>query len=262
MEVLPIKLLRDEDIHLVGKDLCNLGKLYQAGLGTSEGVVILPPVEKIKSLLHHLRADSQDFFANRIELLINEFQKIEIPESLVKVLENKKINVTLLWQNLLSIWLSEIKSKALREGTLKDLTHALSAQPIFFTGKIKSSGEAFYDTSLRHANIRTHLGKLNPQTINELEEIVIKAQKMLVLPVIFSWIYDGEVKITKITPFTQIPRDQVDEFSAQPLIEDMEISKKSTVKVFLNLNDSFRVIKNIDGVIIHGEEFDDHKFKI
>lgn len=263
MEVLPIKSIREEDAPLVGNNLLSLAKLYQEGIGICDGVVVLPPHFKLKTVLEHFQYKQKEVFEQSLHIIKSEIKKIETPSELRKALIVKKIDVNKLWINLLDGWIEEIRARIWKEGFYKGITENLTAQPVFFTKKILNSGEAYFDFTLKHSAIKPTKGILTPHQIFEIEDLVKKANKKLFLPFVYHFIYDGKIRIVKVAPFTQYPKKEDDLILTKPeIITNPEDIKKTSVKVFIDLSENFKVYKFIDGVIIHAEKIINHEMKL
>lgn len=263
MEVLPIKSIREEDAPLVGNNLISLAKLYQEGIGVCDGIVVLPPHFKLKTVLEHFQYKHKEVFEQSLHIIKSEIKKIEVPEELRKALAIKKIDVSKVWTNLLDGWVEEIRARIWKEGFFKGITENLTAQPIFFTNKILNSGEAYFDFTLKHSAIKPSHGTLIPHQIFEIEDLVKKANKKLFLPHIYHFIYDGKIRLVKVLPFTQYPKKDDDliltKAENEPRGEDF---KKTSIKVFIDLSENFKVYKFINGVIIHAEKIINHEMKL
>lgn len=288
MEVLPIKSIRDEDVPLTGGNLLSLAKLYQAEIGSCEGIIVFPPHFKLKTVLEHFQYEHKEVFEQSLHIIKSEIKKIAIPWELEKALVIKKIDANKLWTNLLDGWVEEIRARIWREGFYQGLTENLTTQPIFFTKKILVSGEAYFDFALKHSAIKLTQGSLTPEQIFMLDEIVKKANKKLFLPHTYHFIYDGKIRIVKVAPFTQYPKKEDDLIFSkrlgQPLLEDI---KKTSIKVFIDLSENYeqvlslgnegnllslrneqvlslgnKIMKFVDGVIIHAEKILDHEMKL
>lgn len=266
MEILPIKSIRDEDGPLIGSSLLNLGKLYHFGLPVAEGVVVLPPEIHLKKVLEHFHLKDQEVFEQSLILFRSEVRKIEIPSELKEVLSKRKLDAKKIWHNLLASWISEIRSRIFREGFSSNTTLHLSAQPVFFTGKISVSGEAHFDEILGHSEFKLHHGNLTHEQIDLLDQVIIKANKKLFLPQKYYFVVDTGLKIVKVSPFTQhISPDKVEIYNPKhelPKKVQAQIAiPKSSVKVFLDLSEGFIASQNIDGVIIAGEKIADTEMR-
>lgn len=268
MEILPIKSIRDEDGPLVGSHLVNLGKLFHLGLPVADGVVVIAPEIKLKSVLEHFHLKDQEVFEQSLTLFRSEVRKIEIPAALKEVLKKHKIDPQKIWHNLLENWTQEIRSRIFREGFSPKVTAGLSAQPVFFTKKISTSGEAYFDDRLGHSVYKLHHGTLSHEQIDTLDQTLIKVNKKLFIPQNVYFVLDESLKIVKVNPYTpdesiKYPVSSIGEASLrlqsnvkheeEKNVQLQNISK-SSVKVFLDLSDGFAHFGNVDGIIISGEK--------
>jgi hypothetical protein len=265
MEILPIKSIREEDGLLVGSSLLNLAKLKHFGLPVADGVIVLAPEIKLKTVLEHFHLKDKEVFEQSLILFRSEVQKITAPQNLEVILKKKKIDAVKIWHNLLENWISQIRSRIFREGFSSNVTSNLSAQPVFFTKKVTASGEAYFDDVLGHSIYKLHHGSLTHFEIDKLDEVIIKANNKLFLPQTIHFIVDDELKIVKVTPFTQ-HTIETDQFSGNvssslSLPQVPSAISKSSVKVFLDLSDTFNSPQSIDGVIISGEKISDGEMR-
>ncbi len=255
MEVLPIKSVREEDAPLIGTDLYHLSKLAQLDFPVASGVIALPPQLKIKTLLEHLPFKDGEVFEQRLTLLSSQIKQIPIPDDLEKTLIHHKINTQKLWFHLLEFWINQLRFRLWQEGFSPDLTSHLSAQPVFFTDKITSSGFCFFNRDLKVAIFEVENGELTEHQKQELEDLIKNADKKLLLPQIYSFVIGHGIKIVKVTPFTQYPVEK--EEADQLLPEEFKTEKleqpkfKSVVKVFLQTDGSFKTDHDADGAIVN-----------
>ncbi len=258
MEILPIKSIREEDGPLIGASLVNLGKLLHFGLPVADGVLVIAPEIKLKSVLEHYHLKDKEVFEQSLTLFREEVRKIEIPEPLSEILQKHKIDPKNIWHSLLENWISEIRSRIFREGFSSSITASLTAQPVFFTKKILTSGEAYFDEALGHSIYKLHHGTLSHEQIDNLDEILIKVNKKLFLPQNVYFVVDEGLKIVKVHPFTQAfsqdNESPVGYHTEEVKKQILEKSPKSSVKIFLDLSESFAASPSIDGVIINSEK--------
>jgi hypothetical protein len=265
MEILPIKSIREEDGPLVGSSLLNLAKLYHFGLPVAQGIIVLAPEIKLKTVLEHFHLKDREVFEQSLILFRSEVQKIEIPINLEAILKRHKIDPKKIWYNLLENWISQIRSRIFREGFSSAVTSNLSSQPVFFTKKVTVSGEAYFDDSLGHSIYKLHHGSLTHAEIDKLDEVIIKANKKLFLPQTLHFIVDEGLKIVKVSPFTQ-PSEIQDhvassKYQGEYKKEILQQIPKSSVKVFLDLSESLSSVQSIDGVIVNGEKIPDSEMR-
>src|ERR1051326_5912989 len=125
IEVLPIKAIREEDLPLLGKALINLSKLYQLDLPIAEGIIVIPPEVRFKTIIEHYQKLGKEVFEQSLHIVKAEVNKIPVPEELDKVLKSQKIDSQKVWFELLETWLAESRSKIWREGFSPDLARSL-----------------------------------------------------------------------------------------------------------------------------------------
>lgn len=263
MEVLPIVSIRDEDGPVIGRNLLNLAKLSQAGLPIAEGIVITPPELHLKTVLQHFHFKDREVFEQSLHLVKKEIIKIPCPQALKTSQLSKKIKASQLWLSLLEIWILEIRSRVWREGFSPGLTKGLSSQPLFFVGQILASGEVYYDFSKHQAEIKILKGRVSEGKKGRLTDLVKQANQLLFLPQIYQWIDDGQVKLTKVAPFTDYPFQQ-------PLADKKRVFKTeyqdqrapSAIKLFLEPGDDLPAGLSVDGMLICSEKVADLDHKL
>lgn len=253
--VLPINKIREEDTSLVGKNIVTLANLERLGLPVAEGIIVLPPEIHLKTVLQSFHLKDREVFEQRLEIIKKEVKKIAFPEELRKVLFRKNIDTYAMWQSLLEIWISEIRSRIWREGFGQNLTNNLSAQPIFFTSKIIASGQAIFDPHYKTVVITNFTGELNSEEKEKVEKWVKTAQQKLFLPFIYQWVVSSDkgrkVYFTKITPFTE---SEVKSYQTKKE-EGFQVTKVTspaiaTTKILQEVTDHFRIEENAFGVVI------------
>jgi len=128
---------------------------------------------------------------------------------------------------------------------------------------LKASGSAYYDPFAEDVLIDIKSGKPLPRDLKKIVELVNLANKKLFIPHVYEWIFDGEIKLTGLLPYTPVISESV------LLRSDLEYSRsdlvktKSAVKVFLDISSGFAIEKEIDGVYISSAgSFDELVFKI
>lgn len=254
LDVLPIKLLTDEDSLIFGSLNVSLGKLLRAGIPVAPGLVVTAPELHLKTVLEHY-----DF---------GHIEKTPIPFKLLKevgknsdflVEEEKVKSIKALWLKLLNLWLLEIKNRLWKNGFYPGLTENLEPKIVTFIKNPKVWGWAYFDPIQDDVVINTKVGSLHPHDLKKLDEMVVSANKKLFIPNQYEWILNGEIKLIKIAPFTppNVIKDAIarlDESKWASLQHD----KKTTVKVFLDLSTGFTAERQVDGVFIDsGKSFDD-----
>jgi len=260
LEILPIRLLNDEDSLIFGSLNVKLGKLARIGFSVASGIVITPPDIHLKTVLEHFDFGSKEVFEQSLELVKKEINSISIPDILVnETKEQKKFflngekfsSIKLLWFALLKIWLEEIKNRIWSDGFLPGISQGLETQIVTFVKKIESNGSAFYDPFLQDVQINIKFGSPHPRDLKKIVEIVNSANKKLFIPNEYNWIIDGGVKLAGLKQYTP-PLTYVRDASG-PMAHQND-RKKSAVKVFLDLSQGLVVEREVDGVYIAAEK--------
>ncbi|MDP3733548.1 MAG: hypothetical protein Q8Q91_03305, partial [Candidatus Daviesbacteria bacterium] len=125
LEILPIKLLSDNDALIFGKLNVALGKLARAGLPVAAGMAVAPPELHLKTILEHFDFGHKEIFEQSLNLVKKEINSIPVPEILAGetgkhkrfFLSGKIIkSVKDLWLDLLGIWLDQVKQRLWKDG--------------------------------------------------------------------------------------------------------------------------------------------------
>jgi len=273
-EILPIKLLTEEEASIFGALNVSLGKLAQLGLPVAPGIVVSPPNLKLKTVLEHFEFKSKEVFEQSLTLVKKEINTIEIPPALLKevgkhkkFLVNGKIlkSVKELWLLLLDEWIEEVRAKLWKEGFYKGVTENLEPKAVIFIKKIEGMGGAYFDNFGDDTVISIQEGKLHPNDLKKLDELVKEANKKLFIPHQYEWIMDGGVKLVGIKPYTPAnviltisrPNEVKDIYSSNPLDHQNDKKISSAVKVFLDLSTGLVVEKDVDGIYIASEKIFD-----
>lgn len=264
-EILPIKLLTEEEASIFGALNVSLGKLAQLGLPVAPGIVVSPPNLKLKTVLEHFEFKSKEVFEQSLTLVKKEINTIEIPPALLKevgkhkkFLVNGKIlkSVKELWLLLLDEWIEEVRAKLWKEGFYKGVAENLESKIVIFVKKLESKGWAYFDNFADDTVISVEEGKPHPNDLKKLDELVKEANKKLFIPHQYEWIYDNSLKLVGVRPYTPlsiIPAKS--EIQLPALGSENEI--KSAVKVFLDLSEGLIVEKEVDGIYIASEKIFD-----
>lgn len=264
MQILPLKFIHDDDKKEVGEDLFNLAKLQHLGLPVVESIVVLPPVDQINKLLQKYSHHSS-YLKNYLGNLKNEVLNLKAPEALNDVYtifssmnEKKRFNLNIdkLWENLLEKWSYELISKIEREE--KNLM--FTPQQVVFSSSFLALGTAFFDEDREHVAIQVDSGTIDFKKSEEIENLVHKANKKLVLPQVFYWVIeDGEVKIIKLTPFTQpLPQKDITTVTVPQLPIQKNLPKTAT-KLLLDYSGQALSSLNADAVLFRMENPDIEK---
>lgn len=272
VDILPIRHLTDEDSLIFGSLQINLGKLSRSGLQIGTGIVVTAPNLKLRTILEHFdvlsNSGKKEIFEQSLILVRKEISSIEVPQILSKeagkhnnfFVNGVKIkSIKELWRYLLNGWIDQIKERLWKEGFQKGLTENLDPQIVIFAKKIRAWGNGYFDSLLSDTVINVRLGKLAPNELKKLDELVKNANKKLFIPHQYEWILDEDVKITKILP---LPSHYFSETLPPGQIHYKEEKEnkqvfKSAVKVFLDFSQGLVVEKEVDGVYIASEKIFD-----
>jgi len=270
IEILPIRVLTDEDAPIFGSLNVALGKLKRVGLPVASGIVVTPPSLKLKTTLEHYDFGSKEIFEQSLTLVKKEINGISVPQILIKEVgkhNNFFINgqvvkpVKNLWLMLLDIWVDQIKERLWKDGFHQGVTEGLDTQVVIFVKKVEAWGSMYFDSIQDDSVINVQHGKLHPNDLKKLDEMVRVANKKLFIPHQYEWIVDGGVKLTKLLPYTPMDIQAVNTGSS---IENrygigINITKraKTAIKVFLDLSSGLVVEKEVDGVYIASEKIFD-----
>ncbi len=265
IEVLPIRLLTDEDALVFGTLSVSLGKLLRAGLPVGMGIVVTPPNLKLKTTLEGFDFGTKEVFEQSLTLVKKEINSTPIPQVLTQetgkhkqfllngmVIKGKKN----LWLTLLNIWLEEIKGRLWNNGFYQGITDNLDPQVVTFIKKLKGVGIAYFDGLQDEVVVNAKTGKLHANDLAKIEELVQAANKKLFLPFEYEWILDRGVKLTKVLPYTPNPviADKVNE---SVLLRSDLVITRSAVKVFFDLSEGFTIVSQVDGIYIASEKIFD-----
>lgn len=281
IEILPIKILRDEDANIFGKLNVLLGKLSRLGIPVSDGIIVTPPNLHLKTALEHFDFGTKEIFEQSLELVKKEIEKISVPEILEKetkghvnfLVNSEKVKgVKKLWLVLLHTWINQIKERLWKDGFYLGITENLDPQVVIFVNNVQSYGQAFYEPELDETIIDTIAGQLLPLESRKLDELVHLANKRLLIPHKYEWILDSGLpagrqglKITKVSSYTpgiQEYTPGVPTFHLGGGVEDPYRAHlpgertKSAIKVFLDLSNGLTV-EDADGIFISSEKIFD-----
>lgn len=260
-QVLPIKLLREEDREDFGEELVRLAKLSHLGLPVEEGLVVASPDQEIKEIALFLGIDGKNSFEGSKQKFKERLLNIAIPEELKTGLINKGINDNEIWKGLLENWYKEIESKIFREEfNLKKLR--LLPKPIFFAENILASGKAFYNFKQKEVVVKMDQGELGYEMGAILDTLIVKAHHKLHLPFIYSFIIDSSgVKFVNLTPLTS--EDTFKAVQQREIVFSRGVKTKRVVKLFLEVGEGFITEEDIDGFLVGADkgEVKDRQFK-
>ncbi len=264
LEILPIKLLSDEDSPIFGKLNVALGKLLRVGLPVGAGIVVTAPEFRLKTALEHFDFGNKEVIEQSLTLVRKELNAIPIPDNFTKETKNQKHlllsgevikSTKLCWQKLLHIWIEEIKRRLWKDGFYPGITQNLQAQVINFVDKVESHGNAYFDSMQDDVVINVKKGKLHPMDQKKLVDIVQTANKKLFIPQEYEWILDKGLKLTKVLPYTPVFTTPLASVSTQPASSGTR--QQSAVKIYLDLSKGLTIEKNVDGIFIASEKIFD-----
>lgn len=267
IEVLPIRLLTEEDSPVFGGLSVTLGKLVRANFPVGAGIVVTPPEFKLKTTLEHFDFGKKEVFEQSLTLVKKELAAIPTPELLHKETKGHKLFLSQgvilrstkdLWQKLLDTWIEEIKQRLWKDGFYPGISQGLSSQIVIFVKKMESSGSAYFDSLQDEVVINIKIGKLHPNDQKKIVELVKGANKKLFIPHEYSWILDKGIKLIGLEPYTpNIVQSSIIPANPGIQIDQVHSDNKSAVKVFLDMSSSFSIEQNIDGVYISSEKIFD-----
>lgn len=266
VEVLPIKLLTDEDSPIFGLLNVSLGKLSRNNLPVGAGIAVSPPKLKIKTTLEHYQFANKEVFEQTLVLIKKEINSIPIPASLISEVgkhqhfffNNQSIkSVKNLWLALLDFWLNQIKTNLWHNGFYTGITDNLSPVVATFTKKLSAYGRAFYDGLQDDVIINTSWGNLDPKQLKQVADLVNLANKKLFIPHEYEWILEDCIKLVQILPHTPI-NTLVSNSVKTSIVLEPQTGKvkqfKSAMKVLLDLSEGLTIEKDVDGIYISSEK--------
>lgn len=264
MDILPIRVLTDQDSPVFGSLNVYLGKLHRAGLPVAKGICVTPPTLTLKTTLEHYDFSVKEVFEQTLTLIKKEIEKTPIPEILLKetkgyskfwVLDSEIKGVRELWLKLLDFWLGEVKQRIWKDGFYKGITESLSPKIVLFSNKVSSFGEAFLQPQLKEVVITVKSGKPHPNDLKKITEIVSSGDKKLFNLFTFEWVIDKGVKVGGLKHFTtsDIPAGYKPAVSVEPVQRPVPTEAKCAVKVFTDLSEGL-TIEGGDGVFLAGEK--------
>ena len=139
---------------------------------------------------------------------------------------------------------------------------------VVFTSHLKAYGATGLDEE-GEVTVSIAHGKIGPEQLKELDEVVVEANKRLLIPHEFNWILDGGVKLCGIKPYTPpivIPANagiqSKDNIYGSPIRSGMtnggnEKGTKNVVKILLDLSVGEIPPTDFDGIYLVGEKIYD-----
>lgn len=275
IEVLPIKALHDEDGPIFGRLNVLLSKLASLDLAVAGGIVVTPPNLKLKTTLEQYNFSTYEVIEQSLVLVKKDLEKIPVPDILIQEIgehgnflvgaETVK-GANQLWTLLISNWIEDLKALIWRRGFAPGITENLESQVVIFTKNLVAFGKTGIDND-GEVTISILQGKLEAGQLKELDELVERADKKLIIPYEFSWILDSAIKLSGIRPYTppnaiptEVGRSRsiesgVRDSSAQRLARNDEL--KSAVKLFLDLSVGEVPQTDFEGSYLIGEKLYD-----
>lgn len=267
IEVLPIRLLTDQDALIFGSLNVALGKLGRSGFPVAPGIVLTPPHLKLKTTLENFDFGSKEVFQQSLTLVKKEINNIPVPEVLTREVGKQKqffLNgakvkgVRTLWSILLNLWLDQIKGRLWNSGFSPGITDNLDPQVVTFIKSLESFSISYEDSFQDDVVVNTKSGKIHPTDLKRIVELTELANKKLFIPNEYEWVVDKGVKLVGIKPYTSSPAA----LSSSSVILSTEKSttddkSKSAVKTFFDLSSGLVVEKQVDGVYIASEKIFD-----
>lgn len=264
IEILPIKLLSEEDAPIFGNLNVALGKLARENLAVAGGFVVTPPNLKLQTTLEHYDFGTKEVFEQSLTLVKKEIRSIPVSEILEKevgrhhkfFLNGQQIKgVKNLWLSLLHTWLEQIRERLWKDGFYNGITEGLEPQLVIFIKKLEAFGSAYFDPIQDDTVINVKEGKLHPNDLKKLDEMVERANKKLFIPHEYEWIVDNGIHITGLK-LVSIP-----DMSTQPMPgmgkRREEYRATSAIKIFLDLSGGLVVEQDVDGIYIASEKIFD-----
>ncbi len=258
IDVLPLKLVRDEDGFFFGREAVLLGKLAQAGLPVANGFVITSPKIKLQTVIEHYDFSTKEVFEQSLIFFKREIRSIKQSEEFEKVIGKHEHFVFerrlykskhQLWLGLLNSWIAEIREKIWKVGFSSGITDDLESKVVIFASEVTAAGTALFEKSADDVAIEVLAGKLHPTDQQKIAEVVPLANKKLFMPYEYEWLIDHGVKIVRIKEFTPTVNDLV-EIEIKSKYQDVEILKKMSTKIYQDLSESMSSAKDVDGVFI------------
>lgn len=258
MNILPIDHIEELDQPLFGASLFNLAKLQRANLPIPPGIAISPPEIFLETVISCIEKKDKVVLEQQLPIIKKELLKLKIPTELHAALqkhhqyflENKTFtDANKLWQEMLSGWLDMVIARFWNHGFYQGITQGLPAKTVFFAKGRSTFCQAFFDPNFGEVIIQGGV-KLHPKILQEIDQLVLKANQKLVIPQVYNLIIiENKLYIIKVAPFTHtLPVSQ----QADVVISKKEEKQltKSAVKTFLNISSGFTLTDNMDGIII------------
>ncbi|MBI2196598.1 hypothetical protein HYU45_03210 [Candidatus Daviesbacteria bacterium] len=262
-EILPIRLLRDEDSLIFGSLNVSLGKLARMDFPVAPGIAVTPPTLKLKTTLESFDFGRKEVFQQTLTLVKIKINKIPVPEVLIREAGNHKVffldgrkikGLKALWVDLLDFWLEQLKTRLWNGGFYPGITENLSPKVVAFVNNPEAFVTSYEDNLQDDVVVNTKSGKLHPTDLKKIVELTELADKKLFIPNEYEWVVDRGVKLVGIKPYTPnhvIPgtnevRTPESDSGRAALARMTESKSKSAVKVFFDLSQGLVVEKDVD----------------
>lgn len=268
IEILPIKAIHQEDQPVFGTEALLLSKLAHFGMLVVPGIVVTPPVIRIKTLLRHWDFSNREIIEQSLTIIKKDLKNWPVPEILIKEAKDKKMflvgeasvkSVQDLWKSLLDNWMDAIKQKMYLEGFNQPVTDSLEPQIIFFIDSIQKAVNTYID---EEGQLCVE-GKVDNGQLEKLKGLTLKANNALIIPHKYRWVVSKDIKLVGVDQYIPenvilIPRGQDSNKLRDPSLVVQDDTVKTTVKLFYDLSESGLVVdRNIDGIFLDsGKIFD------
>ncbi len=279
-EVLPTRVLTEEDALIFGALNVALGKLSRSGLPVAPGIVITPPHLKLKTALEHFDFGRKEIFQQTLVLVSREINSVPVPDVLTAetgkhklfLMDGKKIKgVKALWLALLNSWIDQLKDRLWESGFYAGITDNLGVKAATFVKNPQAIISSYEDSFQDDVVIKVKSGKAHPMDIKKIVELTELANKKLFIPNEYEWIIDRRVKLVGIKPHTPSPAviaipDSIGEKQSSSeqnptKIASLQTSRndkvKSAIKVLFDLSEGLIIEKDVDGIYIASEKIFD-----
>lgn len=255
MDYLPIKSISAEDEPLVGSDVVRLGRLARLGLPVADGVAVFPP-DHIFKIIKYANLQNREVFEQNLALIREELKKIPVPPDFRKLLNSKGVRAEHIWTSLLEEWLAGLRFSVWNGDVVTLDKLKFLAQPVFFTGRIFSSGQVYIEPGTGEVALETRKGILPADKSQALCGIAREAQERLFLPFVYHWVLHGKaangLALVKTSPFTQTKAKIAKQTLQTPVKKPL--SATSATKIFADLSSGYVLGEGADGGFVRGEE--------
>ncbi len=272
LEILPIKSISEEEGVIFGAANVALAKLARTGFPVAPGIIITAPALHLKTVLEHYQFHQKEIFEQSLTLVKKEIAATPVPELLIRETKNhdhfylasqestgsEVKGVKKLWQELLDLWLEEVKQRLWQKGFYPGIADGLSAARVIFVKKPKTYGAAFFDPFADDVIINSWQGSLHPNDQRKLLDLVTAGNKKLLIPQEYEWMEESGLKIIGLKPYTPAVQTKPDVTVTLSEAKGITTDKvKSTVKVLLDMSEGLVVERDVDGVYIAAEKIFD-----